>query len=86
MIPVTTFKGKSVTLFGLGGSGLATALALAAGGADVIAWDDSSASVENASAAGIRTGDLRNLAGARETADDLLKGVRGVAPPSEPHP
>ena len=36
MIPVTTFKGKSVALFGLGGSGLATALALAAGGADVI--------------------------------------------------
>ena len=28
MIPVTTFKGKSVALFGLGGSGLATALAL----------------------------------------------------------
>ncbi|MFT4179301.1 MAG: hypothetical protein QM612_07540 [Thermomonas sp.] len=28
-----------------------------------------------------QTGDLRNLAGARETADDLLKGVRGAAPP-----
>lgn len=27
-----------------------------------------------------QTGDLRNLAGARETADDLLKGVRGSAP------
>ena len=40
MIPVTTFKGKTVALFGLGGSGLATALALAAGGAEVIAWDD----------------------------------------------
>ncbi len=61
MIPVTTLKGKSVALFGLGGSGLATALALAAGGADVTAWDDSTASVENASAAGVRTGDLRSL-------------------------
>ncbi|MCR6499949.1 UDP-N-acetylmuramoyl-L-alanine--D-glutamate ligase [Shinella sp. CPCC 101442] len=61
MIPVTTLKGKSVALFGLGGSGLATALALAAGGADVIAWDDSPASVENASAAGVKTGDLREL-------------------------
>ena len=30
-----------------------------------------------------QTGDLRNLAGARETADDLLKGVRGAAPPQE---
>lgn len=28
-----------------------------------------------------QTGDLRNLAGARETADDLLKGIRGAAPP-----
>jgi len=61
MIPVTTFKGKSVALFGLGGSGLATALALAAGGADVTAWDDNPASVENASAAGVKTGDLRAL-------------------------
>ncbi|WP_421579557.1 UDP-N-acetylmuramoyl-L-alanine--D-glutamate ligase [Shinella sp. M31] len=61
MIPVTTLKGKSVALFGLGGSGLATALALAAGGADVTAWDDSAASVENASAAGVKTGDLRAL-------------------------
>ncbi|MBN9054465.1 MAG: UDP-N-acetylmuramoyl-L-alanine--D-glutamate ligase, partial [Rhizobiales bacterium] len=61
MIPVTTFKGKSVALFGLGGSGLATALALAAGGADVTAWDDNPASVENAAAAGIRTADLRTL-------------------------
>lgn len=61
MIPVTTLKGKSVALFGLGGSGLATALALAAGGADVTAWDDSAASVENAGAAGVKTGDLRTL-------------------------
>jgi hypothetical protein len=29
-------------------------------------------------------GDLRNLQGARETADDLLRGVRGSAPPSAP--
>ena len=28
MIPATTFAGKTVALFGLGGSGLATALAL----------------------------------------------------------
>ncbi|QIL21237.1 hypothetical protein [Thermomonas sp. HDW16] len=27
-----------------------------------------------------QTGDMRNLAGARETADDLLKGVRGTQP------
>ena len=37
MIPVTTFAGKKVAVFGLGGSGLASAQALVAGGADVIA-------------------------------------------------
>jgi len=61
MIPVTTFKGKTVALFGLGGSGLATAMALAAGGADVVAWDDNPASVENAATSGVKTGDLRTL-------------------------
>ncbi|WP_242216990.1 UDP-N-acetylmuramoyl-L-alanine--D-glutamate ligase [Shinella zoogloeoides] len=83
MIPVTTFKGKSVALFGLGGSGLATALALAAGGADVIAWDDNPASVENASAAGIRTGDLHALDWKSIDALVLSPGVPLTHP--EPH-
>ena len=43
MTPVTTFAGREVALFGLGGSGLATAQALVAGGAQVIAWDDDEA-------------------------------------------
>ncbi|MCF3642136.1 UDP-N-acetylmuramoyl-L-alanine--D-glutamate ligase [Rhizobium sp. TRM95111] len=59
MIPASTFKGKTVALFGLGGSGLATAMALQAGGATVIAWDDNPGSVDNAAKAGIGTGDLR---------------------------
>ena len=58
MIAATTFKGKSVALFGLGGSGLATAEALKAGGADVVAWDDNPASVAKAAERGIGTGDL----------------------------
>ena len=37
MIPVTSFAGKKVAVFGLGGSGLASAQALVAGGADVVA-------------------------------------------------
>lgn len=82
MIPVTTFKGKAVALFGLGGSGLATALALAAGGADVTAWDDSPASVENASTAGVKTGDLRDL---DWTAIDALVLSPGV-PLTHPKP
>jgi UDP-N-acetylmuramoylalanine--D-glutamate ligase len=83
MIPVTTFKGKAVALFGLGGSGLATALALAAGGADVTAWDDSAASVENAAAAGVKTGDLRSLDWTRIAALVLSPGVPLTHP--KPH-
>ncbi|OJF97306.1 UDP-N-acetylmuramoyl-L-alanine--D-glutamate ligase [Pararhizobium antarcticum] len=60
MIPVTTFDGKAVALFGLGGSGLATARALVAGGARVTAWDDNPDSVAKAAAEGIGTGDLRH--------------------------
>jgi len=37
MIPVTSFAGKTVAVFGLGGSGLASCHALKAGGAKVIA-------------------------------------------------
>jgi UDP-N-acetylmuramoylalanine--D-glutamate ligase len=61
MIPVTTLKGKKVALFGLGGSGFATARALILGGADVIAWDDNPDSVMKASAEGIHTADLRTI-------------------------
>ncbi len=58
MIPITTFAGKKVAIFGLGGSGLVSASALLAGGADVIAFDDNAASVAKANAAGIPTADL----------------------------
>ena len=44
MTPVSTFAGRRVALFGLGGSGLATARALIAGGSQVAAWDDGEAS------------------------------------------
>lgn len=61
MMPVTSLGGRKVALFGLGGSGLATAQALMAGGADVTAWDDNPASVEKAQAAGIATADLHGI-------------------------
>ena len=61
MIPVETFRSKRVALFGLGGSGMATAAALKAGGAEVIVWDDSEKAVEKARAAGFVAEDLRNL-------------------------
>ncbi|WP_018699966.1 UDP-N-acetylmuramoyl-L-alanine--D-glutamate ligase [Amorphus coralli] len=61
MIPVSTLSGRKVALFGLGGSGLATARALAAGGASVTAFDDNPETVAKAAAAGITTGDLKVL-------------------------
>ncbi len=59
MIPITALKDKTVALFGLGGSGLATAKAILAGGARVVAWDDNPDSVARAQSAGVATGDLR---------------------------
>jgi UDP-N-acetylmuramoylalanine--D-glutamate ligase len=60
MIPITTFAGKTVAVFGLGGSGLVTAEALAAGGARVIAWDDGEAGRDKARQKGITVADLRD--------------------------
>src|SRR3979411_1336829 len=59
MIPVTSFAGKTVAVFGLGGSGLASCHALKAGGADVIAGDDDADNVAKAAQAGFITADLR---------------------------
>ncbi len=61
MIPVTTFAAQKVAVFGLGGSGLASAGALLAGGADVVAYDDDASSVAKATAAGIPTADLHAI-------------------------
>jgi UDP-N-acetylmuramoylalanine--D-glutamate ligase len=75
VIPVTTFSGKKVAVFGLGGSGLATAGALMAGGADVTAWDDNPDRVAQASAKGIPVGDLRALDWSAVAALVLAPGV-----------
>ena len=61
MIAASSFNGRQVALFGLGGSGIATALALKEGGADVLAWDDNPDSVAKAAAGGISTADLRSV-------------------------
>jgi UDP-N-acetylmuramoylalanine--D-glutamate ligase len=57
MTPVTCFSGKTVSVFGLGGSGLVTAEALRAGGARVFAWDDKQAARERAAEAGFAISD-----------------------------
>jgi UDP-N-acetylmuramoylalanine--D-glutamate ligase len=58
MIRVTTFKDRTVAVFGLGASGLATVRALEAGGARVAAWDDSEAGRKAAADAGAPLVDL----------------------------
>ncbi len=75
MIPVTTFAGKKVAVFGLGGSGLVSASALLAGGADVIGYDDNAQSVTKANAAGIPTADLHNSDWSKVAALVLAPGV-----------
>lgn len=61
MIPVTSFAGKTVAVFGLGGSGLACCHALRAGGAEVVAGDDDAARLADAAKAGFTTADLRSV-------------------------
>jgi UDP-N-acetylmuramoylalanine--D-glutamate ligase len=75
VIPVTSFAGKKVALFGLGGSGLASASALLAGGTDVVAFDDDADSVTKANAAGIPTADLHGIDWSRIAALVLAPGV-----------
>ena len=83
MIPARSFHGRSVALFGLGGSGRATAKALVAGGADVLAFDDNPGSVEAAAADGVPTGDLRKADWSRFAALVLAPGVPLTHP--KPH-
>lgn len=58
MIPVQGYSGRSVAVLGLGRSGLATARALAAGGATPLCWDDSAEARAKAEAEGLTLHDL----------------------------
>jgi UDP-N-acetylmuramoylalanine--D-glutamate ligase len=75
MIPVTTFTGKRVAVFGLGGSGLASASSLLKGGADVIGWDDNADAVARATSAGVPTADFRQIDWSKIAALVLAPGV-----------
>jgi UDP-N-acetylmuramoylalanine--D-glutamate ligase len=83
MIPVTSFAGKRVAVFGLGGSGLASCEALRAGGADVVACDDSADRMAVAAKAGFVTADLRGVAWQDFAALVLTPGVPLTHP--QPH-
>ena len=82
MIPVTSFAGKAVAVFGLGGSGLASCHALKAGGAEVIAGDDDAGNLAKAAQAGFITADLRKVSWANFAALVLTPG----APLTHPAP
>ena len=58
MIEIATRRNQTLAVFGLGGSGLAAARALAASGARIAAWDDNEASRRNAATAGLALVDL----------------------------
>lgn len=58
MIPVTSRSSQHLAVFGLGGSGRATARALMAGGAKVTAWDDNADSRAEAANENIPLADL----------------------------
>jgi len=75
MIPVTSFAGKKVAVFGLGRSGILSARALKEGGAEVAAFDDSEKSVAEAHGAGIPTQNLRELDWSTIAALVLAPGV-----------
>jgi UDP-N-acetylmuramoylalanine--D-glutamate ligase len=83
MIPARSFNGRQVALFGLGGSGLATAHALTEGGAQVLAWDDNPDSVARAEHEGIPVGDLRQADWANFASCVLSPGVPLTHP--KPH-
>nr|MDA3889755.1 NAD(P)-dependent oxidoreductase [Allgaiera sp.] len=58
MIPVRGYEGQKIAVLGLGRSGLATARALAAGGAESLVWDDSPEARAKAEAEGFAPHDL----------------------------
>jgi len=82
MTPVTSFAGKTVAVFGLGGSGLASCHALRAGGANVVAGDDGTDRLAEAAQAGFTTADLRTVSWANFAALVLTPG----APLTHPAP
>jgi UDP-N-acetylmuramoylalanine--D-glutamate ligase len=83
MIPVTSFAGKRVAVFGLGMSGIASAQSLEAGGAEAHVWDDKPESREAAAKLGLRVTDLRDVEWSGFSALVLAPGVPLTHP--KPH-
>jgi len=78
MIPIKGYSGAKVAVLGLGRSGLATARALVAGGAETLLWDDSPESRARAEAEGYACTDL-----GRASALDAVAAL--ITSPGIPH-
>jgi UDP-N-acetylmuramoylalanine--D-glutamate ligase len=83
MIPVTIFAGRDVAVLGLGLSGLASARALKAGGANPILWDDNAAARDEAARQGFAVSDLAAADWSRFAALVLAPGIPLTHP--KPH-
>ncbi len=83
MIEAHSFAGRTVAVFGMGMSGLATGRSLLAGGASVLAWDDGEKGREAAKAAGLPLVDLKTVDWGAVDALVLAPGVPLTHP--EPH-
>jgi len=83
MIKISEFKGKQVAVLGLGRSGLSAAIALAAGGAELCAWDDNPARRDAAEADGIAIADLYAMDWTDVAALVVSPGIPATA--SDPH-
>ena len=83
MVPVSSFAGRVVAVFGLGLSGIASARALVAGGAKVLAFDDDGGHRAAAEAEGIAIADLKAADWSAISALVLSPGVPLTHP--EPH-
>lgn len=85
MIPVRGYDGHTVGVLGLGRSGLAAALALKAGGAHPICWDDQEAARARAQDQGLTVADLhKDKAWANMVSLIVSPGVAHLYP--APHP
>ena len=84
MIDLSRHAGSSVAVFGLGRSGISASLALAAGGAEVSAWDDDPARRRHAAEQGVSLNDLYRIEWDSFRALVLSPGVPLAHP--APHP
>ena len=75
MIPVTTFAGKKVAVFGLGGSGLASATPCAPAAPRSSPATTMHAKIAQAAQAGFATADLRQIDWSKIAALVLAPGV-----------